>query len=492
MTPEELAAFADDLSLAEGLSRSIAGSRGGWSPHTLHPKQRGFMALDAREVLYGGAAGGGKTDALLAAALQYMDRPQYSALILRRTYPALKLRGAIMDRAREWLSGTDAVWKEQDKRWTAPSGATLQFGYCDNEGDLERYKGPHFHFIAIDELTEWPEGWYGFLFSRLRKHVDDPIPLRMRAGTNPDGIGAEWVRQRFAIPEGEIISAPIVTQEGSRVFFPARAEDNPTLDLVEYEKSLVAMTGSTTSPRYQQLRWGRWLRDFEGLVYAYDPARNLAELELPAGKEARERAGWHFMLGIDYGFRDSTAFAVLGWRDHDATVYVLESMKRTELTPSDAADITHDLEKAYGFERIVGDVGGLGKGYAEETRRRFHIPVQPAEKKNKRGYIDLLNGDLRSARLRVVAGRNDDLVQEWTVLPWDEERKMPAAGFDDHIADAVLYVWRAANAWLEEPAEKKPAPGTREALEREAEEMFESRVRLAQQAAGVSKEWWDL
>src|SRR4051812_7334087 len=96
-----------------------------WIPHYPHPPQEAFLSLDCREAMYGGAAGGGKSDALLMAALQYVDVPGYSALILRRTFPDLALPGAIMDRSKEWLHGTDAHWNENERRWTFPSGATL-------------------------------------------------------------------------------------------------------------------------------------------------------------------------------------------------------------------------------------------------------------------------------------------------------------------------------------------------------------------------------
>jgi len=77
-------------------------------PHTPFPQQAAFLLLPHREVLYGGAAGGGKSDALLMAALQYVDVPGYRALLLRRTFADLALPGALMDRAETWLAGTDA------------------------------------------------------------------------------------------------------------------------------------------------------------------------------------------------------------------------------------------------------------------------------------------------------------------------------------------------------------------------------------------------
>src|SRR5262245_62720003 len=98
------------------------------------------------------------------AALQWVDLPGYSAIIFRRTYADLALPGALMDRSKDWLLGTGAVWNEQRKVWAFPSGAKLAFGYLENAGDERRYKSAEFQYIAFDELTEFPEKPYRFLF----------------------------------------------------------------------------------------------------------------------------------------------------------------------------------------------------------------------------------------------------------------------------------------------------------------------------------------
>src|SRR6266487_4526436 len=96
--------------------------------HDLSPQQALFLLLDCREAFYGGAAGGGKTWALLAAALQYVDVPGYAALLLRRTFPQLSQPGQLIATSKEWLGPTDAVWNEQQKEWRFPSGAVLKVG----------------------------------------------------------------------------------------------------------------------------------------------------------------------------------------------------------------------------------------------------------------------------------------------------------------------------------------------------------------------------
>ncbi len=191
-----------------------------WIAQKPTAKQEEFLKLNCLEALYGGAAGGGKSSCLLMAALQYVDHPGYSALILRRTYRDLALSGALMDRAKEWLAGTAARWNEIQHCWTFPSGAKLQFGYMETDADKYRYQGAEFQGIFPEELTQFTESQYTYLFSRLRRLKGSDVPLRMWGASNPGGLGHNWVKQRFII-EGE---------KYNRIFVPARLQVNPYLD----------------------------------------------------------------------------------------------------------------------------------------------------------------------------------------------------------------------------------------------------------------------
>ncbi len=249
------------------------------------PPQHAFLYIDhVLEALYGGAAGGGKSSALLTAALQYVDVPGYSALLLRRTFRDLGQPDALIPRSKEWLSGTDASWNDNDHRWTFPSGATLTFGYLQHEDDKLQYQGAAFQFIGFDELTQFTETQYRYLFSRLRRpkfsemgkelegavsHIEGvqkkalgEVPLRMRAASNPGGPGHDWVKQRFGLyrRDGADASVPYVChepgwlEEHGRVFIPAKIDDNPHLDQEEYDESLMELDPVTRA----QLRAGDW------------------------------------------------------------------------------------------------------------------------------------------------------------------------------------------------------------------------------------------
>ena len=220
------------------------------TPYIVHQpteRQSHFLSLDCLEAFFGGAAGGGKSDALLMAGLQFADIPGYSAILFRQTYADLALPGALMDRANEWLYGTDAHWSGQEKKWTFPSGATLNFGYLETESDKFRYRSSEFQFIGFDELTNFTETQYRFLFSRLRRTTDIDVPLRMRSASNPGGVGHDWVKERFI---GTRSTPPVVPD----VFVPAKLSDNPHLSQDEYQRSLEQLDPVTKA----QLLSGDW------------------------------------------------------------------------------------------------------------------------------------------------------------------------------------------------------------------------------------------
>src|SRR5438477_961115 len=269
--------------------RASRSSITGYSPHTPTPRQQLFLDLEDLEAFYGGAAGGGKTDALLMAALQYVDVPGYSALLLMKSFADLSKPGALMDRAHEWLTGTGAQWHSLTKSWEFPNvggkAATLSFGYLQNDADKYNYRTAEYQFIGIDELTRFLEKTYTYLFSRLRRlKTASQVPIRMRSASNPaqpGEPGMQWVEGRF-IPEDfdpqvEARLAPrVLTKEGvddrtsrviTRSFVFARVEDNPYLDAAEYDLALSELDAVS----HAQLREGDWkIRERDDIYWMFD------------------------------------------------------------------------------------------------------------------------------------------------------------------------------------------------------------------------------
>lgn len=196
-------------------------------------KQAEFLCFEGREALYGGAAGGGKSVALLASALQFIDEPGYNALILRRSFAQLDKADSIMSKSKVWLFNSGAKWNESKKLWTFPNGNRLEFGHMENENAIWNYHGGIWAFIGVDEATQFSEKMISFPRSRQRREQGSKLPMRWRGTANPGGIGHAHIKERYIrTKEGRDPSGP------DRQFFSAKIDDNPNLDREEYVTQL--------------------------------------------------------------------------------------------------------------------------------------------------------------------------------------------------------------------------------------------------------------
>src|SRR6266513_2070230 len=206
-----------------------------WKPTD---KQHEFLACPAREVLFAGSVGSGKTDAILMAGLSQVKNPKHRALILRRTFPMLR---DLIGRSHELFLPLGAVFNKGTSQWTLPSGAIVEFGFLDADEDKFRYMGRQFSFIGWDELTSWPgdgtdaqgqpvSSAYVYMLSRLRAVEGSGLRLEVRATCTPGNVGHSWVKSRWNIPNDGSSSEVMDTQTGyRRVFIKATIADNPFL-----------------------------------------------------------------------------------------------------------------------------------------------------------------------------------------------------------------------------------------------------------------------
>lgn len=234
--------------------------------------------------------------------------PGYAALILRRTFRQLDQPDAIMSRSKEWLKGRpDAHWNDDAKRWTFPSGATLTFGFLESDNDVYNYQGPAYQFVGWDELTQFSEKQYRYLFSRTRRRTDMQqagVPIRHRSASNPGGIGHAWVKARFINED---------TRETQAVFIPAKVEDNPGLDVAEYKLSLDRLDEVLKA----QLLHGDW-GIFEGA--AFSSFNELTHLVAPFAIPDN----WLRFESLDHGVANPTC--ALAWcADYDGNLITFDS-----------------------------------------------------------------------------------------------------------------------------------------------------------------------
>jgi hypothetical protein len=325
-----------------------------WQPT---PKQAEFLACPAREVLFAGSVGSGKTDAILMAGLSQVNNGKHQALILRRTFPMLR---DLIGRSHELFLPLGASYNKQESAWTFPSKARVEFGFLDADEDRYRYMGRQFSFIGWDELTSWPgdstdaqgqpcNSAYLYMMSRLRSVEGSGLRLECRATCTPGGIGHSWVKSRWKIPDDGSSSETVDPASGlRRVFIRATIKDNPYLAGTEYERTLAALPEASR----KALLLGRW-DVFEGAVFSeWDYYRHTCQpFAIPAE--------WEVWRGADDGFANP---ACCLWLAHDPVmdrIYGIGELYQRGLTPEAMAQAVLQIDRSLkinlGDEIILND-----------------------------------------------------------------------------------------------------------------------------------------
>lgn len=293
------------------------------------------------ECLYGGAAGGGKSDALLIEALRQVHIPHYRALLLRKTYPQLS---ELIDRSRTLYQGAfpKAKYNGTEHCWTFPSGAKIYFGSMQHVKDRVNYQGKRYDFIAFDELTHFTYEEYSYMFSRNRPSGPG-TRVYIRAATNPGGIGHGWVKERFITPAPPMTpirsKLRVMGPEGpvdmvrERIFVPSTVFDNE--ELLQNDPNYLANLAMLPEAEKNALLYGSW-DSFDGQVFMEwrnDPAHYDDHRYTHVIRPFPIPRHWRIYRGFDFGY--ARPFAV-GWfaADEDGRLYHIKEYYGTAGTPN--------------------------------------------------------------------------------------------------------------------------------------------------------------
>lgn len=310
-----------------------------WQPQE---KQRLFMSRFEDEALYGGSAGGGKSDALVIEALRQVKIPHYKALIIRKTFPQL---AELIDKTQNYYrrSFPKAKYNGTTHTWTFPSGAKIIFGSMQHSKDKFQYQGQAYDFIAFDELTHFTFDEYNYLFSRNRPNGPG-TRVYTRATANPGGVGHGWVKERFITAmkpmttiwdDVEIVfpDGHTETRKKSRIFVPSSVFDNPAL--LANDPDYLTRLASMPEAERRALLYGDW-DSFSGQVFTewrnnpdhYQDRKGthvIAPFKIPDE--------WAIWCGLDWGY--SRPFSV-GWYavDRDRRMYRIREYYGCTGTPN--------------------------------------------------------------------------------------------------------------------------------------------------------------
>lgn len=369
--------LADDIPASNNKSQELLNKNIVFEPN--QGPQTEFLAAPEREVLYGGAAGGGKSYGLLADPMRYFGHKQFNGLILRRTNDELR---ELVWKSQELypLAYPGSKWQEKKSQWLFPSGARLWMTYLEREEDVLRYQGQAFSYIGFDELTQHatPFSW-NYMRSRLRTTAPD-LPIYMRATSNPGGPGHQWVKRMFIDPApfneafpatdidtGKVLSYPKTHAKSGeplfyRKFIPATLKDNPYLyEEGSYEANLLSLP----EMQKRQLLEGDWaiadgaaFKEFRHSVHVIPP------FDIPYS--------WRKFRSCDFGYSSHSAVHWYAIDPQYETLYVYRELYVTQHTAKQLAEKIIDLEEDDNVDYGILDSscwhkrGQIGPSIAEE------------------------------------------------------------------------------------------------------------------------------
>lgn len=443
-----------------------------WKP--FEGPQTDFLAANEDEVLFEGGRGRGASTALTVDPLRYVSNKHFRALILRRTMPELK---EIISKAKEiyFQAFPTVKWHQQDKHFTFPSGASIEFGYCDSADDIERYRGQEYTWLGIDEISQFPDiDWYYRLKGSIRS---SHMRTLIRATSNPTGIGRNWVKE-YWIDAGDPnttiiqkIDSPFGELVTTKKYIKGTVRDNPAL---MQSPQYLAILSSLEEPLKSAWLDGSWdiiagmaFPEFNKKYHTVDP------FAIPSS--------WLKFRGADWGYASP---AVCLWCAVDQTnnIYVYRefavngeiSRKRYEepITAEKFGRRVLELEQGEFVRYGVMDVscwakkGDPGPSIAEamEMERCFWRQSDRSAKQRESGKLEMhrllkLNDTVNEATGEItkkpkifIFNTCKELIRCLSSLPVDETNPEDVdTKANDHAWDALMYALMSrpniANGW---------------------------------------------
>ena len=339
-----------------------------------------------------------------------------------------------------------------------PNGNVIHVSGAKDEAEIERFRGMSLRKVYIDEAQSFRP--------YIKELIEDVIEPALT-----DYYGSLiLIGTPGPIPTGFFYET---AQSKGWSHHHWTMQDNPHIrlksgkDPLEIIKELAERRGLTlNSPSILREYFGQWVKDADSLVYHFDPTRNLY-YELPNDLI--------YVMGVDIGWKDADAIAVLGYSTSQRKVYLVEEYVKNEKTITELTEQIRILQEKYDPVKIVMDAGGLGRKIQEEIRKRHTVHIEAAEKTRKAEFIALFNDDLRTGKFK--AHSQSMFEEDSYLVQWDytnPDRPTVSKSYHTDIGDAVLYAWRECKHYYEQDI--KPPPPTQDEymqqLEaKEAEEM---------------------
>lgn len=359
------------------------------------------------------------------------------------------------------------------------TGSIIYCSGAKDSSEIEKFRGLALKLCYIDECQSFRP--------YIEELIDDIIApaLLDYAGTlcligTPGPIPSGYFAEVSGEVPDKLAKAESWSHHGWTFFdnpFIAAKSGKTHQELLERELRRRGVTAE--DPSIQREFFGRWVLDSDSLWIHYNRETNHYD-KLPDLKD------WNYILGIDLGFNDADALAVIAWSESTPVTYIVEEVVTPKQGMTELVEQIQALRKKYDFTKMVIDEGGLGKKLAEEMRRRHQIPVQAADKARKQENVTFLNDALRTGRFK--ARRDSQFAQDSYLVEIDRAKSTPdriklSDKYHSDIIDAVLYAFKESPAFTYEAPPKKLTPGTKEWAEAQQSQMFDAAMEHFQEQA---------
>jgi hypothetical protein len=351
---------------------------------------------------------------------------------------------------------------------TFPNNSVIYCSGAKDESEIEKFRGLPIKLCYLDECQSFRP--------YIRELIDDVIaPALMDYAGSLCLIGTP-----APIPTGYFYECATKNDEWSKhswTFFDNKyiAEKSGKTHQQLLERELKRRGVTADDPSIQREWFGKWVLDTDCLWLHYDKAKDDFD-QLPKLPEPHK---YNYIFGIDLGYEDADAIAVLAWSDISPTTFLVEELVVKKQGLTELVDAIKRLQTKYTPDKIIIDEGGLGKKLAEEIRRRHHIPVQPADKTRKHENAMFLNDSLRTGLFKAKA--SSFFTQDTFLVEIDRAKSTPdkiklSDKYHSDIIDAVLYAFKESPAYSYQPPEEQLKPGTSEWAIQENKRMFEAEL----------------
>lgn len=370
---------------------------------------------------------------------------------------------------------------------TFPNGSIIYCSGAKDRSEIEKFRGLALKICYIDECQSFRD--------YIEELVDDIITpaLLDYAGSliligTPGAIPAGFFAECAGAVKDKMSKAESWSHHKWTFFdnpFIPKKSGKTHQELLDRE--LKRRGVSMSDPSIQREYMGKWEFDVDSLWIRYSEAVNHFD-DLPE----KERAKYHYIMGIDLGFNDADAIGILAWSEHSPITYLVEEKVTRKQGITELVDQVNELSKKYVISKMVIDEGGLGKKIAEEMRRRHSLPVELADKARKQENVAFLNDALRRGHFK--AKRNSMFAQDTMRVEIDRSKSRPdkikvSDKYHSDIIDAVLYAFKESPSFSYQPPEVKPKPGTKEWAEQQQSQMWDNAVEHFEEQAELLRKF---